>query len=318
MKRSTRGRSTIIAARGVTFFGAAALLALSAGVAFGAQDSKGRAATRQTQGESSTIAGKQADAPSPTRPERGGLPKESAAAQKPGDGAPAAPPVRFDASLERRLVALDPSRPHEYLLLAEEVEARAAKAEERELARQLYGLAGALDPVRLGASAALAQANLAEGAADRARLLRLGAALRPSAPATERDRTPPAAVMRFAPMLGAYRRGHGARVREFLANDEVAALVDLFGEHFEGGAAGFRNAVATLRDQPVETSARMLELMWIEEALLSAGGEDEDIVADLIRSGGEPLAACDPLRPGPELGVDPDAARWRDGRWVAD
>jgi len=288
--RTNGVRIPIVVARAAALLGAAAVFAFSVGIAAPAQ--------------------------SPPPPTSGNGTAPAAPPAAPVD-APA-PAVRFDQALERRLVALDPSRPLEYLLLAEEVEARAAKPEERQLARQLYGLAGALDPVHFGASAALAQANLAEGAADRSRLLRLGAALRPTAAVGDRDRMPPAAVMRFAPMLGAYRRGQGARVREFLANDEVAALVDAYGEHFEGGAAGFRNAVATLRDQPVETSSRMLELMWIEKALLSTGRADEDIVSDLIRSGGEPLAACDPLRPGPELGVDPDAARWRDGRWVAE
>jgi len=238
-------------------------------------------------------------------------PAAPAAAPVPGPGA--APSRRIDdAAVAQRLAALEPVRPGDYLLLAEEVEARARTEDERALARELYGLAGALDPSHYGASAALAQANLAELPADRARLVRLAHALQPGSRRFTMDDTLPAATSRFTQLLGAYRRGQGPRARELIANAEVAALVDAFGESFEGGAAGFRNAIATQRDQPIETQARMLELMFLEEALMAVS---DGFVAELLRSNGEPLVACDPLRPGPELGVDPTRARWRDGRW---
>lgn len=247
-----------------------------------------------------------ADPQSPSVPTEATAPPPSEAPSTP------VPPRRFDAALEARLAALDPARPIEYLRLAEEIEARARTPQERQLARELYGLAGALDPVQLGASAALAQAALAEKVADRARLVRLGAALRPVPRASPSEPALTSGAARFAQLLGAYRRGQGPRARELLADPEVSAFVETFAAHFEGGAEGFRNAIAGLRDRPVETPSRMLELMFLEEALLSG---DDGFVADLLRTNGEPLAAADPLRPGPEFGVDPELPRWRDGRW---
>lgn len=217
-----------------------------------------------------------------------------------------------EPALEQRLAALEPAHASGYLLLAEEIESRARNPEDRALARELYGLAGALDPTGFGASAALALANLAETANERARLVRLASALRPERRVAVRDSSIPQARWRFTQLISAYRRGNGSRARELLAQAEVSAFVDAFGASFEGGSAGFRNAVAALRDRPVETPTRLIELMFLEEALLSVS---DGFVADLLRSNGEPLVACDPLRPGTELGVDVTRPRWRDGRW---
>ncbi|MBX3355616.1 MAG: hypothetical protein KF724_07950 [Phycisphaeraceae bacterium] len=220
---------------------------------------------------------------------------------------------RFPPTVEQRLAALEPARPMEYFTLAEEVEARARTPEERDLARELYGLAGALDPEGLGASAALALASLADRPAERSKFIRLSMALRGGSEARQgvRASSPQAAL--FGELLAAYRRGQGARARELLANPEVSEMVELHGDHFEGGAAGLRNAIAGLRDRPVETDVRMMELMFLESAMLESR---RSLVQDLLRGGGEPLVACDPLRPGPELGVDVERARWRGGQWV--
>jgi len=215
--------------------------------------------------------------------------------------------------LDARLEVLSPSNPEAYLLLAEEIQAMARTDEERQRARELYGLAGALDPQRFGASAALGQASLADTAAQRGRLVRLAVALSQDAVPRQTVREVPQAAMRFAQLLAAYRRGDGVRARELIARPEVQALVDANGAAFEGGAAGFRNAVAALRDKPLEQEARRMEWMFMEQALLATGG---GMASDLLRSGGEPLAACDPLDPGPELGVDAAKATWRGGRWV--
>ena len=77
----------------------------------------------------------------------------------------AAPSSRW----EERLARLDPLRPLDYLELAEEVADAAQDDDERELARQLCGLAGALDTERFGRSAMLAIAALASPISARVR-----------------------------------------------------------------------------------------------------------------------------------------------------
>lgn len=229
-----------------------------------------------------------------------------------GAAADDVPARRFETQVEARLALLEPSKPEGYLLLAEEIEARARTNDERTLARELYGLAGALDPARFGVTAALAQANLAESGAERSRLIRLATALRPGSRASSMHEPVSSSTVRFAQLLASYRRGNGVKARDLLGQPDVAALVERHGDAFEGGAAGFRNAVAALRDRPVETQERLVELMFLEEALLAS---EAGFVSDLLRAGGEPLPACDPMRPGPELRVDPARARWKSGRW---
>jgi len=237
-----------------------------------------------------------------------------AIAPAPPAAAPAPPESRPRDPIVSRLERLDPSRPFDYLELAETVHASARSGEDRRLARDLYGLAGALDPAALGASAALGQAALAESAIDRSRLIRIAAALGGSTRRESDSRDPSAAQMRFVQLLGAYRRGDGSRARDLVNSGDVAPIVETYGAIFEGGAAGFRNAVTALRDRPLDSESRRLDSMFLEQSLLSSG---RSFASDLIRSNGEALAACDPLDPGPELGVDRTKAWWRDGRWVA-
>lgn len=234
-----------------------------------------------------------------------------------GDGAAvpqeaAAPPPA--EAFRSRLERLDPERPIEYLELAEEVQAAARNDDDRRLARTLYGLAGAIDPTGLGASAALGQATLAATPGERVRLVRLAAALSDSRHPSRDARDPSPSTVRFAQLLAAYRRGDGSRARDLIGNPEVAALVESYGASFEGGAVGFRNAVIALRDKPLDSDARRLESMFLEQSLLSGG---RSFASDLIRSNDEPLAACDPLDPGPEFGVDRRTSWWRGGRWVS-
>lgn len=232
----------------------------------------------------------------------------------PAQDAPPTRPLPSRDPLVPRLEALDPSRPLEYLDLAEDVQASAKSDDDRRMARTLYGLAGAIDPGRLGASAALGQATLAESPAQKSRLLRLAAALGGSARGNDASREPPTASIKFAQLMAAYRRGDGTRARELLNGVEVAAQLEIYGAAFEGGATGFRNAVAAMRDRPLDSEARRLESMFLEQALLSGG---RSFASDLIRSNAEALAACDPLNPGPEFGVDRTKSLWRNGRWIA-
>src|SRR5262245_1831352 len=76
-----------------------------------------------------------------------------------------------------RLEALKPAEPLAYFELAEEVADVAADAQQRELARHLFALAGMLDTKRLGRSACLAIADLEENAVVKRRLLALASLL---------------------------------------------------------------------------------------------------------------------------------------------
>ncbi len=223
--------------------------------------------------------------------------------------------------LDKRLAALAPSRPAEYFELAEEVADAAESDAERALARQLFGLAGTLDTQRLGRSACLALADLAADGHDRRRLLAL-AWLLDRGGGGSGDRTHDAdahgseAALAVAEAFSFYRKGYGGRALEALQVSGAMELVEAHDQIFRGGAQRFLADCDLYRGggkKPAIAPVDLSRMLKVEAALLA--GADRSWSAELLLSRGEPLVEVDPDRLAETLGVDPEAALWRNGRW---
>jgi hypothetical protein len=182
---------------------------------------------------------------------------------------PAAVGEAFDPSsiplpdLAARLTALDPAKPLDYYLLAEEVAAEATLLPARDLARRLYVLAFELDRAQrgdeesppattagksVGPSVCIALAAMAGPESERRWLRALGLQLR-SAPAegktdTPSSRTPEIRVvpdqvaLELATALGLVRSGEGRRAATLLKRPGVAETLDAYSTVLEEGSAG--------------------------------------------------------------------------------
>ncbi|MBM4099647.1 MAG: hypothetical protein FJ260_06810 [Planctomycetes bacterium] len=224
------------------------------------------------------------------------------------------------AELARRLQALEPSRPSDYIALAEEVVDHAAgtptQDADRALARRLAALAGAIDPRGSGRSAALLLAELAQDDADRARMAAVAAFLDPSADAREAGAMDSDAVLSLVRAFAHYRRGEAQRARDALARGQAAALLDRHPEILQGGSARFRADCDAMRTSgPPAMGAEQLDALQALTASALAGGPRS--WSEAIAQGGlAPLAEVDLADPGAVFGVDPAECLWRDGGWV--
>ncbi|MHC4946649.1 MAG: hypothetical protein ACYTG1_00085 [Planctomycetota bacterium] len=221
-----------------------------------------------------------------------------------------------------RLEALHPDRPIEYFELAEEVADEAATVAERSLARRLFALAGALDPARLGRSACLALADMADRDHVRRRLTALAGLLdRPGAaaglggmtPASAADPVPAVAV---SEAFGHFRQGRGSRALSTLGEDEAMGIVESHEHALRGGLRRFVEDCKLYRSglRPTLSEAQLENLLLLEAGLLA--GERRSWAADLHLGRGRPLVEVDPRRLEQTLGVDPARSLYRDGRWV--
>jgi hypothetical protein len=231
------------------------------------------------------------------------------------------------ASWEVRLAALDPARPIEYLELAEEVadglaaDATGTTAPQpgaeatRALARQLYGLAGALDPARLGRSAMLGIATLAETAEARRRAELAAELVGGRGASRESLRIDPAALESLSRAFSYYRRGNGTKALAALRQSGADALLDAIGPGIAGGAEAFRSECRAMRGAnrlpaDPETESRLL---FVELALRR--GEIRGVGLDILLQGDAPLPEIDLADPQALWGVNPKRAFWREGGW---
>jgi hypothetical protein len=230
--------------------------------------------------------------------------------------AAAAPPAQKD-----RLAALRPDRPMDYFEFAEEIADAPGDAAQRDLARTLFALAGALDPRRLGRSACLALADLEPDENARRRLDILADLLDERAAGGGREPDPPewagrAAALAVSEALGHYRRGEGSKAVNRINAPGAAALLDACGAAVvRGGAARFVEECKTYRGarRPAIAATDVLAQLRLEAALLA--GEGRSWSQDLLIGGGRPLLEVDPDRLADSLGADPAQACWRGGRW---
>ncbi|MHC5002160.1 MAG: hypothetical protein ACYTJ0_03475 [Planctomycetota bacterium] len=236
-------------------------------------------------------------------------------------------PVARDAAPEwgERLEALRPGRPMEYFELAEEIADAAVEEVDRRLARELFGLAGVLDPARLGPSACLALADLEtrEHAKRRLRALAMLLSQRtglawPGDEGAGAAAGSTAAVMAVVESFSLYRRGLGSRALAALRRPGAMELLRSIGHLLPGGVDRFTEDCRVYRGGhgvPQLTADDHTMLLRIEDALL--GGGERRWSGQLLLSGGQPLVEVDPDRLASMLGVDPARPFFRRGRWAA-
>ena len=214
---------------------------------------------------------------------------------------------------ERRLEALDPVRPIDYLELGEEVADVASSDAERALARELFGLAGALDPARLGRSAMLALASIAEGESERARCLAIAAIVGGGGAAVDAFRADPAQIEALSRAFSYHRRGDGRRALAALRQSDADSLLERIGLGLPGGAAGFRAECEQMRasGRPIMDPDGSRRQVLVELALRL--GDARRTSLDLALLGDAALVEIDPDDPASTWGVDPSKPWWRGG-----
>lgn len=219
------------------------------------------------------------------------------------------------ARWQARLARLDPLRPLEYLELAEEVADAARDEDDRELARKLFGLAGALDTERLGRSAMLAIAALANDASSRARAEAAAELVGGQGVVRESLRVEPGQVEALARSFSYYRRGDGRRALTALRRNGADALLEAIGARLPGGAQGYRDECAAMRSSSVTVTDSELVRRQLEIELALRRGELRALSLDVALRGDEPLVEIDLADPQALWGVDPSRPWWRDGAW---
>jgi len=236
-----------------------------------------------------------------------------------------------ELSIDGRLEELRPDRPLSYLELGEEIADAAATDEERDLARRLFALAGVLDSRRLGRSACLALADLADEPRQKRRLLALASLLTPpgrgqilnhSGPGGNR---PPgrdnsagsSAVLALVDAFSHYRKGEGAEALSQLRKPGASELLLLYSRYLPGGDKRFLEDCRHYRERisPFLTDVEVMRMLRLEAALLA--GSDRSWSGELLLNDGQPLVEVDPRRLDETLGVDGSRPYYRGGRWVA-
>ncbi len=220
-----------------------------------------------------------------------------------------------DTRWNARLAKLDPVRPMDYLELAEEVADAATSEAERQLAGELFGFAGALDSARLGRSAMLALASIAQTPQEKARAT-AAAELVGGRGAIRRGLTAePAQLEALARAISFHRRGEGRKALNALKQDNADALLELVGERLAGGADVFREECKATRaggagvtDEDIIANGLLIELALRSGELRAPG-------LDLALQGDEPLIEIDLSDPVSTWRVDPSRAWWREGKW---
>lgn len=236
---------------------------------------------------------------------------------------PVPPPLWRD-----RLESLRPDKPIEYFELAEEIADQAVEPSHRELAKQLFGLAGALEPHRLGRSACLALADLEADDLAKRRYLALAwllgpqngyldpfASLHPSRFGGEQPSTE--AIIGLCEAISHYRKGSGSQAQAALRKPGAVELLKQHGAHIPGGADRFLEDLKLYRGatRPALSATDVSRLVRLEAALLA--GPQRSWSQEILLNDARPLIEVDPHQLAESLGVDPSAATYRNGRWVA-
>lgn len=230
-------------------------------------------------------------------------------------GIAARPAPAADARWDARLARLDPVRPMDYLELGEEVADQAVSDAERRLARELFGYAGALDPTRLGRSAMLALASIAESDAERARALAAAELVGGRGASRAGLVAEPAQVEALARAISYHRRGEGRKALAALKQGDGDGLLDEVGVALSGGAEVFREECKAARAgaSPVSDEDVIARGLLIEHALRT--GDLRTPGLDMALFGDAPLVEIDLTDPESTWRVDPSRPWWRDGKW---
>lgn len=221
--------------------------------------------------------------------------------------------VKIEERWQERLAALDPSRPFDYFLLGEEIADAAQSAQDFELARDLFGYAGALDTARLGRSAMLAIASISVGT-DRARALIAAEVVGGRGFARYTERIEPATVDALGKSFSHFRRGNGSAAGAALKQADADATLTRFDRALPGGAQAYREDCKRLGKNGTQADWPFARaLMDVELALRQ--GAARSLSLELALEGDEPLLEIDMSDPATLWGVDPNRPWWREGRW---
>jgi hypothetical protein len=221
-----------------------------------------------------------------------------------------------------RLESLAPETPMAYFELAEEVADGAESDAEKQLARELFALAGTLDSVRLGRSACLALADLSEQSAQRTRLLILASMLNQRSGFDPisielRSRVPDRDVAQeICEGLAYYRTGYGRRALQRLDDPEAVAILRQYARQLPGGINRILEDCEHYRggNRPILMEMEINRLLQFEASLLA--GDDLQWSEALLLNGDAPLPEVDPQRLQDAFAINAQRVYWRDGRWV--
>ncbi|MEM7228825.1 MAG: hypothetical protein AAF432_08425 [Planctomycetota bacterium] len=234
--------------------------------------------------------------------------------------------LTFASSIDRRPVAerlraLTPNDPMAYFELAEDLVDSPDSERDRELAQQLFGLAGALSPDLLGRSAALALADVEEDPGQKRRLLALADLLAESRPGLQprssraRSHVDPAAAYAVATALHEFRNGYGPRAIRALEQVGATELLTTADDALRGGARRFIEDCNLYRggQRPSLSSGEISSLMHLEAALLA--GNDLTWTDELSLRGGVTYIEVDPEQLEQVFDVNADRPFYREGTW---
>lgn len=216
-----------------------------------------------------------------------------------------------------QLEALDPAKPLAYFELAEEIvdaapDDRAALA----LARHLFGTAGQLDRVRLGASTALALAAVAPRVEDAMRLRAVALMLDPMRGAG-REAVGDGVVdgesaVDISKAFGGFRTGRGQALRRVLGDPELRARLEPF-DVLLGGLAWLEEMSGRVRSRPDLDRDELVRMLRVEVRFLE--GERPKWSSEVLIDGGGRLLEVARDEVGEVLGGDPQRPFYVNGSW---
>ena len=222
--------------------------------------------------------------------------------------------------IARRLAALRPERPAEYLALAEDLVDRASNGgaadADRAMARTLASLAGAVDVQGMGRSAALFLVENSSNDAQRSRMLAVAALLDPAADVRVEAAERTESVLALVRAFSFYRRGDGIRAKEALGRNDAAALLDRHADILKGGSARFRADCDAMRSSGVPAMSELQVEALHALASGSIAGAPRSWSESLARIGPAPLPEVDLDDPRSLFGVDPELSVWDGKAWT--
>jgi hypothetical protein len=220
----------------------------------------------------------------------------------------------------RRLAALRPERPAEYLALAEDLVDRASNGgaadADRAMARTLASIAGAIDVHGMGRSAALFLVENSSNDGERSRMLAVAALLDPASDVRVEAAERTESVLALVRAFSFYRRGDGIRAKEALGRNDAAALLDRHADILKGGSARFRADCDAMRSSGVPAMSDVQVEALHALASGSIAGAPRNWSESLARIGPAPLPEVDLDDPRSLFGVDPELSVWDGKAWT--
>lgn len=220
---------------------------------------------------------------------------------------------------EFRLSALEPANPLDYFELGEEIlDALPGDVDAQRLARQLFGTAGRLDRVGLGASAALAIATLTTDELERERLNAVAMMLDTDPKDVKLTGPLPAldaeTSLKLSEALGGFRSGRGQRLRSIMGDQSRRTILATFDDLLPGGIEWLEEASRRTRSRPDLSDRERVQMLRVEILILEMNQPQWS--TEILGGFDEPLTEIRLDEIDELLGGDPGRPFWREGRWV--